>query len=563
MHKSDKNMLKKIKIGQIIIVLLSLIIFACSKTEAPSGIIEKADELKQDYQFNAALAAIDTALLIYKNDPKLIWEKAAILDECFNDTEGAAAIYSEYLKLAKKPEEINRAQAALMTLEQKEKLLEEMSKEQAQEFDLENLPEHIKTIIAQKDAQHNSEQQFLSSHYKVEIENTKQKLFDLQETIVKLQRENSVFRESGTLGDATQLLGLIESNELEIARLKNVLEESETQKAEYAKGRFALQSQINELKDKLEKTQNVDTNTFAEQLSYLNTSNNSLLEKIIEFSNDFESTKTLINTLSNELISANYISNIFEEISINESNSTKVAFENATNELNSLQNAITELETKNAELETNLTNLVAQNNEQLNKLNLQLEDIKNQKINFENLATNRGEQLQRLYLRFNVTADTVSNIQQVSEVNIYTNVNTNAIVDINTNIIASVPDLEFVNTDSTNEIINTNIKSETQNIATNKSEVAVVSTRTNTQTQVKTVADQTTKISNANSSTVSTETAKNVRRQPQVYYVQQGDSLKKISEKFYKTPDRWQNIIRANNLNPGTPIQIGQKLIIP
>ncbi|MEK7487631.1 MAG: LysM domain-containing protein, partial [Planctomycetota bacterium] len=47
------------------------------------------------------------------------------------------------------------------------------------------------------------------------------------------------------------------------------------------------------------------------------------------------------------------------------------------------------------------------------------------------------------------------------------------------------------------------------------------------------------------------------------YVVQEQDTLSKISRKFYGTPNKWNQILRANSLSSEKHIKEGMKLIIP
>lgn len=49
----------------------------------------------------------------------------------------------------------------------------------------------------------------------------------------------------------------------------------------------------------------------------------------------------------------------------------------------------------------------------------------------------------------------------------------------------------------------------------------------------------------------------------QTYTVQAGDNLSKISKQFYGDPNKYQSIVRANQLENPDKIRPGQKLIIP
>jgi nucleoid-associated protein YgaU len=49
----------------------------------------------------------------------------------------------------------------------------------------------------------------------------------------------------------------------------------------------------------------------------------------------------------------------------------------------------------------------------------------------------------------------------------------------------------------------------------------------------------------------------------QTYTVQAGDNLSKISKQFYGDPNKYQAIVRANQLENPDKIRPGQKLIIP
>ena len=52
---------------------------------------------------------------------------------------------------------------------------------------------------------------------------------------------------------------------------------------------------------------------------------------------------------------------------------------------------------------------------------------------------------------------------------------------------------------------------------------------------------------------------------PRTYVVAEGDSLSKISRKFYGTPTRWEGIVAANRaaIHKENTITVGMKLIIP
>jgi len=56
-----------------------------------------------------------------------------------------------------------------------------------------------------------------------------------------------------------------------------------------------------------------------------------------------------------------------------------------------------------------------------------------------------------------------------------------------------------------------------------------------------------------------------IGRETRTYAVEKGDTLAAISRKFYKTPQRWKDIMDANQntLNGSVNLKIGQVLIIP
>ena len=62
----------------------------------------------------------------------------------------------------------------------------------------------------------------------------------------------------------------------------------------------------------------------------------------------------------------------------------------------------------------------------------------------------------------------------------------------------------------------------------------------------------------------STETI-DPREVPKSYVVQSGDTLSKISEKFYGTANRWNDIFQANRdtLSSARSLRVGQELLIP
>jgi nucleoid-associated protein YgaU len=64
---------------------------------------------------------------------------------------------------------------------------------------------------------------------------------------------------------------------------------------------------------------------------------------------------------------------------------------------------------------------------------------------------------------------------------------------------------------------------------------------------------------------VDTGTAKKPHPEPKSYTVQAGDSLFKISEKFYGDTTQWKKIRDANRatINPDGRLRIGQTLVIP
>ena len=63
----------------------------------------------------------------------------------------------------------------------------------------------------------------------------------------------------------------------------------------------------------------------------------------------------------------------------------------------------------------------------------------------------------------------------------------------------------------------------------------------------------------------SAETTIDPRDVPKSYVVQSGDTLSKISEKFYGTANRWNDIYQANRdtLSSARSLRVGQELLIP
>jgi nucleoid-associated protein YgaU len=54
-----------------------------------------------------------------------------------------------------------------------------------------------------------------------------------------------------------------------------------------------------------------------------------------------------------------------------------------------------------------------------------------------------------------------------------------------------------------------------------------------------------------------------VRQETKTYTVQPGDSLSKISKKFYGDASKYMTIAQANNLADPDKIKVGQELLIP
>ncbi|AQQ69877.1 LysM domain/BON superfamily protein [Limihaloglobus sulfuriphilus] len=48
-----------------------------------------------------------------------------------------------------------------------------------------------------------------------------------------------------------------------------------------------------------------------------------------------------------------------------------------------------------------------------------------------------------------------------------------------------------------------------------------------------------------------------------IHVVESGENLSSISRAYYGTPNRWQEIQKANNIKDPSKLQIGQKLLIP
>ena len=55
----------------------------------------------------------------------------------------------------------------------------------------------------------------------------------------------------------------------------------------------------------------------------------------------------------------------------------------------------------------------------------------------------------------------------------------------------------------------------------------------------------------------------NLKSGAQWYTIQAGDTLRKISDKFYKTPNKWQKLCTANQLPDCNKIKAGKSLWIP
>lgn len=75
-----------------------------------------------------------------------------------------------------------------------------------------------------------------------------------------------------------------------------------------------------------------------------------------------------------------------------------------------------------------------------------------------------------------------------------------------------------------------------------------------------------TEVSNESTSTAEAGNSENVgenQNGEQTYVVQKGDSFAKISQKFYKTQNKYQLIIEANNLSNDSVLTPGQTLVIP
>ena len=53
------------------------------------------------------------------------------------------------------------------------------------------------------------------------------------------------------------------------------------------------------------------------------------------------------------------------------------------------------------------------------------------------------------------------------------------------------------------------------------------------------------------------------RQGSQTYTVQPGDNLSKISKRFYGDPNKYPQIVKANDLEDPDKIKVGQQLLIP
>src|SRR4249920_2702867 len=53
------------------------------------------------------------------------------------------------------------------------------------------------------------------------------------------------------------------------------------------------------------------------------------------------------------------------------------------------------------------------------------------------------------------------------------------------------------------------------------------------------------------------------RQDSQTYTVQPGDNLSKISKRFYGDPNKYPQIVKANNIENPDKIKVGQQLVIP
>jgi nucleoid-associated protein YgaU len=53
------------------------------------------------------------------------------------------------------------------------------------------------------------------------------------------------------------------------------------------------------------------------------------------------------------------------------------------------------------------------------------------------------------------------------------------------------------------------------------------------------------------------------RQDSQTYTVQPGDNLSKISKRFYGDPNKYPQIVKANNIEDPDKIKVGQQLVIP
>jgi nucleoid-associated protein YgaU len=53
------------------------------------------------------------------------------------------------------------------------------------------------------------------------------------------------------------------------------------------------------------------------------------------------------------------------------------------------------------------------------------------------------------------------------------------------------------------------------------------------------------------------------RQDSQTYTVQPGDNLSKISKRFYGDPNKYPQIVKANNIEDPDKIKVGRQLVIP
>lgn len=239
----------------------------------------------QNENYSNALVSFQKAAEIQDSKVKAYLYMAFIYDEHLNDVSNAVKMYQSYLEHETNNDNKERAKRWLAeVLHVNDTLPSPPTRSTALSVSPSNSPASDQTIVHARhfDILRNQ----LTEEYENRLADVKAQLWSAQENIAKLREQNNMLEKALHSGDSSELVARIESNELYISTLRTQLEEKENENEEFHKGQDILQSLITNLQVQLV------------QLSAVTSSQSSVYSDYVKATNTISSLQNKVNALN-------------------------------------------------------------------------------------------------------------------------------------------------------------------------------------------------------------------------------------------------------------------------